>query len=90
MDSKCYLTQQPGIPRSRDWYPPAGGPENCHGSGFKLRADSRVRVHEPLQICLVKNRDKLIKHTVRVRFSCYIWISGYLQNHQSKFCFFIL
>jgi hypothetical protein len=27
-------------------------PEICHGAGFKLRADARVRVQEPLQICL--------------------------------------
>jgi hypothetical protein len=27
-------------------------PEIYHGAGFKLRADERVRVLEPLQICL--------------------------------------
>ena len=27
-------------------------PQICHGAGFKLRADARVRVQEPLQICL--------------------------------------
>jgi hypothetical protein len=27
-------------------------PENCQDAGFKLRADARVRVQEPLQICL--------------------------------------
>ena len=27
-------------------------PEICHGAGFKLRADARVRVQQPLQICL--------------------------------------
>jgi hypothetical protein len=28
-------------------------PEICQGAGFKLRADERVRVQRPLQICLV-------------------------------------
>jgi hypothetical protein len=46
-------------------------PENCHGTGFKLRADERVRVQEPLQSCLrsrskSKKCDKLIDPTVRV------------------------
>ena len=27
-------------------------PEISHGAGFKLRADARVRVQEPLKICL--------------------------------------
>ena len=27
-------------------------PESCQGAGFQLRADARVRVQEPLQICL--------------------------------------
>jgi len=27
-------------------------PEICQGAEFRLRADARVRVHEPLQICL--------------------------------------
>jgi len=27
-------------------------PESCHGTRFKLRADARVRVQEPFQICL--------------------------------------
>jgi len=27
-------------------------PEICHGVGFKLRADVRVRVQQPVQICL--------------------------------------
>jgi hypothetical protein len=27
-------------------------PEICQGAGFKLLADERVRVQEPLQICL--------------------------------------
>jgi hypothetical protein len=27
-------------------------PEICHGAGIKLLADARVRVQEPLQICL--------------------------------------
>jgi hypothetical protein len=45
-----------------------------HGAGFKLLADERVRVHEPLQIYLgcrsnSKNRDKQLTHIVRVRLS---------------------
>jgi len=48
-------------------------PGNCHGAGYKLRTDVRVRVQEPLQICLrsrskSKNRDKQLTHIVRVRF----------------------
>jgi hypothetical protein len=27
-------------------------PENCHGPGFELRADARIRVQKPLQIVL--------------------------------------
>jgi len=46
-------------------------PEICHGAGFKLRTDARVRMQEPLQICLEcrsksKNRDKQLTHIVRV------------------------
>ena len=46
-------------------------PEICQGAGFKLRADARVRVQGPLQICLgcrskSKNRDKQLTHIVRV------------------------
>jgi len=46
-------------------------PENCHGAGFKLRTDARVRVQEPLQICLgsrskSKKCDKRLTHIVRV------------------------
>jgi hypothetical protein len=46
-------------------------PENCQGAGFKLRADARVRVQEPLQICLEcrsksKKCDKQLTHIVRV------------------------
>ena len=46
-------------------------PEICHGAGFQLRADARVRVQQPLQICLEcrsksKNRDKQLTHIVRV------------------------
>jgi hypothetical protein len=46
-------------------------PEICHVAGFKLRADARVRVQEPLQICLEcrnksKKHDKQLTHIVRV------------------------
>jgi hypothetical protein len=42
-----------------------------HGTGFKLRADERVRVQQPLQICLEcrsksKKHDKQLTHIVRV------------------------
>ena len=48
-------------------------PKINHGTGFKLIADARVRVQEPLQICLgcrskSKNRDKQLTHMVRVMF----------------------
>jgi len=44
-----------------------------HGAGFQLRADARVRVQEPLRICLggrskSKKCDKQLTHIVRVRF----------------------
>jgi hypothetical protein len=46
-------------------------PEICHGAGFKLRVSARVRVQEPLQICLKgrnksKKCDKQLTHIVRV------------------------
>jgi hypothetical protein len=46
-------------------------PENCHVAGFKLLTDARVRVQEPLKICLgcrskSKNHDKQLTHIVRV------------------------
>jgi hypothetical protein len=46
-------------------------PEIYHGAGFKLRADARVRVQDPLQICLEsrsksKKCDKQLTHIVRV------------------------
>ena len=46
-------------------------PEICHDAGFKLRADERVRVQEPLLICLEcrsksKKHDKQLTHIVRV------------------------
>ena len=49
-------------------------PELCHRAGFKLRADARIRVQRPLQICLEcrsksKKCDKQLTHIVRVRCS---------------------
>jgi hypothetical protein len=49
-------------------------PEISHGTGFKLWADARVRVQEPLQICLEcrsksKKCDKQLTHIVRVSTS---------------------
>jgi hypothetical protein len=46
-------------------------PEICQGAGIKLRADERVRVQEPLRICLgcrskSKKCDKQLTHIVRV------------------------
>ena len=46
-------------------------PEIYHDAVFKLRADARVRVQEPLQICLEcrsksKKCDKQLTHIVRV------------------------
>jgi hypothetical protein len=46
-------------------------PEIYHGAGFLLRADARVRIQEPLQICLEcrsksKKCDKQLTHIVRV------------------------
>ena len=46
-------------------------PETCHGAGFILRADARVRVQWPLQDCLgcrskSKKCDKQLTFIVRV------------------------
>jgi len=46
-------------------------PEICQGAGFKLHADARVRVQQPLQIYLEgrsksKKCDKQLTHIVRV------------------------
>jgi len=51
-------------------------PKISHDAGFKLRADERVRVQRPLQICLKcrsksKNRDKQLTHIVRVMGSIF-------------------
>ena len=48
-------------------------PEICHGAGFILLADARVRVQEPLQSCLgsrskSKNHDEQLTHIVRAMF----------------------
>ena len=61
-------------------------PEICHGAGFKLRADARVRVQEPLQICLgcrskSKNRDKQLTHIVRVSGS-FIFLKSRCDNQE--------
>jgi hypothetical protein len=55
-------------------------PENCHGTGFWLRADERVRVEEPLPICLEgrsksKKCDKQLTHIVRVTVSILLKLS---------------
>jgi hypothetical protein len=46
-------------------------PKICQGAGFKLRADARIRVQRPLQICLgcrgkSKKCDKQLTFIVRV------------------------
>jgi hypothetical protein len=48
-------------------------PETCLGAGLLLCADARVRVQEPLLICLgsrnkSKKCDKQLTHIVRVMF----------------------
>jgi hypothetical protein len=48
-------------------------PEICHGAGFILRADARVRVQKLIQNCLEcrsksKKCDKQLTHIVRVMF----------------------
>ena len=52
-------------------------PESSHGAGFQLHADARVRVQQPLQICLEgrsksKKHDKQLTHIVRVMHSLFI------------------
>jgi hypothetical protein len=54
-------------------------PEIYQGAGFKLRADARIRVQQPLQICLrcrskSKKCDKQLTFIVRVivRFICFL------------------
>ena len=54
-------------------------PEICHGAGLKLRADERLRVQQPFQICLEcrsksKKCDKQLTHIVRVSFSAILSI----------------
>ena len=56
-------------------------PEICHGAGFQLRADARVRVQEPLRIYLEcrsksKNRDKQLTFIVRVSVSLFYLSPG--------------
>ena len=51
-------------------------PEIYHGAGFQLHADARVRVLQPLQICLKgrsksKKCDKQLTHIVRVSLRYY-------------------
>jgi len=52
-------------------------PESSHGAGFQLHADARVRVQQPLQICLEgrsksKKHDKQLTHIVRVRLRFFL------------------
>ena len=55
-------------------------PEISHGTELLLRVDARVRVQQPLQICLVcrsksKKCDKQLTHIVRVIVSCLCYCS---------------
>jgi len=58
-------------------------PEISQSAGFNLRADVRVLVHEPLQICLEsrsksKKCDKQLTHIVRVSVSfCYSGLKSF-------------
>jgi len=63
--------------RAGSWYPEYSGVQFvsktkiCQDAGFLLRADVRVRVQRPLQICLdgrskSKKCDKQLNHIVRV------------------------
>jgi hypothetical protein len=61
--------------------------EIYHGAGFKLRADARVRVQQPLQIYLERRNkskkcDKQLTHIVRVRCSqSFIFLCTYPSFH---------
>ena len=68
-----------------------------HGAGFKLHADARVRVQEPLQSCLgsrnkSKNCDEQLTHIVRVIASALLFVtlqkvvSFAVINHNVVFC----
>jgi hypothetical protein len=47
-------------------------PEIYHGAEFQLRADERVRVQEPLQICLgCRNKSKKCDNTTYPYCPCY-------------------
>ena len=72
-------------------------PENCQDARFKLRAHARVRVQEPLQICLEcrsksKKCDKQLTHIVRVIASALLFVtlqkvvSFAVINHNVVFC----
>ena len=63
-----------------------------HGAGVQLRADVRVRVRQPLQICLEcrsksKNRDKQLTHIVRVSFRVYfnVMVKGHPNRNKISF-----
>ena len=66
-------------------------PEICQGTGFKLRADERVRVQELLRTCLEcrsksKKCDKQLTHIVRVIASALlILLSSLLELESSHF-----
>ena len=66
-------------------------PEISHGAGFKLSEDVRVRVQQPLQICLgcrskSKKCDKQLTHIVRVS-GCHLLSIIYLSDSTSVYKF---
>ena len=71
-------------------------PEICHGAGIKLFADARVRVQQPLQICLEgrsksKKHDKRLTHIVRVRcWAIFFKIIDWSLNSLDKQGFYLL
>jgi len=65
-------------------------PEISHDTELLLRADARVRVQEPLQICLEcrsksKKCDKQLTHIVRVRCSNFVKLSQSTNFYSERF-----
>ena len=66
-----------------------GRPEICHGAGFKLHVDERVRVQQPLQICLErrsksKKCDEQLTHIVRVMVRYVLILCKKLDNYNVR------
>jgi hypothetical protein len=58
-------------------------PEICHGAGFKLRVDARVRVQEPLQICL-EGRSKAKTVTSLLNIPSVLWLVLFLLSLENE------